>query len=150
MVQLIPSQKTIFPCHQPPFEGHKKLKMLSRLWTNDRPGFDKALAVMRKHTSLSLGMATFTVQLPNFRACRPGRCKHPQMVSNTPLFVNKKLQRSINRHKTWKSEEMLLFPLSLEKSYLSMPQLSGFLLHGTIIYQFTYQVFNTFQSLLIK
>lgn len=29
------------------------------------PGFDRALPVRRKHSSLSLGMATFTLQLPN-------------------------------------------------------------------------------------
>lgn len=69
------------------------------------PGFHKALAVMRKHTSLSLRMATFTLQLPNFRAHKAERCKNPQMVSNTPLFVNKKLRRSINRHKTWKAAQ---------------------------------------------
>lgn len=50
----------------------------------------------------------------------------------------------------WKSKEMFLVSLSLEKSYLSVPQLSAFLLCSTMIYQFTDQIFNTLQSLLIK
>lgn len=88
---------------------------------------------MRKQTSLSLAMAIFIVQQPSFRACGSGRQRHLQITSNTPLFMGKKLQRSINRHKAWKSvqkwetEKMCEFPLHLEKSYLLVSHPSGLL-----------------------
>lgn len=91
---------------------------------------------MRKQASFSLAMAIFITLQSSFRACRSGRQRHLQITSNTPLFMGKKLQRSINRHKAWKSaqkwetKEMCVFPLHLEKSYLLVSHLPGFL-HST-------------------
>lgn len=98
-------------------------------------------------------MATFTVQLPNFKAkethASSEYIRHSPLCGQKASKQHKQAQNTVSSTR-WKPEEMLLFSLSLETSYLSTPQLSAFLLCSTIIYQFTDQIFNTLQSLLIK